>query len=701
MKKKEVKKRIEKLREVIDKYRYSRHVLDKELVPIEVEDSLKKELFDLEQKYPEFITPDSPTQRVGGKPLEKFEKVKHPAPMISLNDAFSQKDMEDWFERNAKLLKKEELKKIDYYCEPKLDGLAIELIYKDGLFSIGATRGDGIIGEDVTHNLKTIESIPLRLRKVEEVIANLEKEGEKEIAEYIKKNGLKEVIVRGEAIITKKNFEKANKEQEKLDQAPFANPRNLAAGSIRQLDPKITAKRHLDVNAYELISDFGQETHAQKHKILHTLGFKTNNKYNKHCQDLKEVFEFHDSCYKNREKFPYEIDGIVVQINKNEIFEKLGVVGKAPRGAIAFKFPLKQSETIVEDVKVQVGRTGAITPVAHLKPVEVGGVTISRATLHNEDEIKRLGVKIGDTVIVGRAGDVIPDVIKVLPELRTGKEKEFKMPKNCPACGEKLVKPEGEVLWRCKNPDCPARKREYFYHFVSGGAFDIIGLGPKIIDKLLDAGLISDPADLFKLEVGDIIPLESLPRRKPKAFLRGFAEKSAQNLIKAIQSKKKITLSKFIYALGIRNVGEETAELLARNFQFSIFNFQNISLEELQQIQDIGPVVAKNIYNWFQNNRNLKFLEKLKKVGVQILEEAKPKRQPLKGKTFVLTGSLETMTREEAKEKIRSMGGEISESVSKKTNFVICGKEPGSKFQKAKELGIKIINEKEFLNLIK
>jgi len=707
MTKSEAKKRIEKLKKVINHHRYLYHVLDREEISPAALDSLKKELFDLEQEFPEFITPDSPTQRIGGKPLEKFKKIRHPRPMLSFNDAFSQKDMEDWLERNSKLLEKDyypptalppegrapEISKIDYYCEPKLDGLAIELIYQTApksdypILKVGSTRGDGLIGEEVTQNLKTIEAIPLKLREVDEVVKDLEKEGLKEIAKNIKKQGLKEIVARGEAIITKKDFEKVNREQEKLGQPTFANPRNLAAGSIRQLNPKITARRRLDSTAYDLISDFGQKNHAQEHKILHALGFKTNNKYSKYCPNLKEVFEFHDFWYKNREKLPYEIDGVVVQINNNQIFEKLGVVGKAPRGAIAFKFPLKQATTIIEDIKVQVGRTGAITPVAYLKPVEVGGVTISRATLHNEDEIKRLGVKIGDTVIVGRAGDVIPDIIKVLPELRTGKEKEFKMPKKCPACGTKLIKPEGEVLWRCPNPKCSAQQREYFYHFVSGAAFDIIGVGPKIIDRFIDEGLILDPADLFALKEKDI------------AILERFGEKSAQNLISTIQSKKKITLAKFIYALGIRNVGEETAQDLAEYFG-SVEKIKKAELEDLQKVMDVGPVVAKSIYNWFKEKRNLEFLEKLKKVDVKIIEEKKPKHQPLKGKTFVLTGGLETMTREEAKEKIRILGGEILESVSKKTDFVVVGKEPGSKLAIAKTLGVKTLNEKQFLKIL-
>jgi DNA ligase (NAD+) len=688
MTKQQVKQRIEKLKKLINHHRYLYHVLDRQEISDAALDSLKKELFDLEQKYPEFITSDSPSQRIGGKPLEKFAKVKHPKLMLSFNDAFSEEDMKDWLERNSKLLTREEVQEIDYYCEPKLDGLAIELIYENGILKTGSTRGDGLIGEDVSQNLKTIESVPLRLRGVEEVVRDLEQAGLKEIAKNIKKNGLKEVVVRGEAIITKKNFEIVNEEQKKLGQSPFANPRNLAAGSIRQLDPKITAKRRLDVSLYDLITDFGQETHEEEHKVLHILGFKTNNKYSKYCQNLEEVFRFHNFWYKNREKLPYEIDGIVVQINKNKIFEKLGIVGKAPRGAIAYKFPLKQSETIIEDIKVQVGRTGALTPVAILKPVKVGGVTISRATLHNEDEIKRLGVKIGDTVIVGRAGDVIPDIIKVLPELRTGKEREFKFPKKCPVCGGKVIRPLGEAIWRCLNPKCFARQREYFYHFISKGAFDIAGLGPKIVDRLIDEGLVSDPADLFELEEGDILPLER------------FAEKSAKNLIGAIQSRKKITLSKFIFALGIRNVGEETAQDLAEYFG-TLEKLKKASLEELQKIMDVGPVVAKSIYNYFQDKRNLQFLEKLKKVGVEIIVEKKRKYQPLKGKTFVLTGGLETMTREEAKEKIRLLGGEISESVSSKTDCVIVGKEPGSKYEKAKKLGVKTVSEKEFLKLLK
>jgi len=690
MKKSEAKKRIEKLKKLIDRYRYSRHVLDKELVSIDVEDSLKKELFDLEQKFPEFITSDSPSQRIGGKPLEKFKKIRHPVLMLSFNDAFSEKDIIDWLKRISKLLTPEEIKKLDFYCEPKLDGLAIELIYKNGILKTGSTRGDGLIGEDVTQNLKTIEAIPLKLRKTEEIIRDLKKQNLKDILLYYLNHGRDNtVVVRGEIIITKKEFEKINQEQIKKNLSSFANSRNLAAGSVRQLDPKITAQRHLDSICYELVTDFGQKTHEEKHKILKIFGFKTNNKYSKYCRNLKEVFTFYQTTQKLREEFPYEIDGIIIIVNDIKIFEKLGIVGKAARGSIAYKFPLKEAATIVEDIKIQVGRTGVITPIAILKPVEIGGVTISKATLHNEDEIKRLGIKIGDTVIVGRAGDVIPDIIKVLPELRTGQEKEFKIPKECPTCQTKLIKPITEAIWRCPNSQCFARQRKYFYHFISKNAFNITGLGPKIIDRLIDQGLVSDPADLFKLKEEDILPLER------------FAKKSTKNLISAIQSKKKINLAKLIFTLGIRNVGQETAELLTHNFQFSIFNFQNISLEKLQQIRNIGPVVAKNIYNWFKNKRNLKFLEKLKEIGV-IIESQKSeiRSQKLKDLTFVLTGILETMTREEAKRKIKELAGKISNLVSKKTDYLVIGKKPGSKLEKAKKLGIKTLSEKEFLSLI-
>ncbi|MBU4204993.1 NAD-dependent DNA ligase LigA, partial [Patescibacteria group bacterium] len=674
MAREELKKRIGKLRELINHHRYLYHVLDKQEISDEALDSLKKELFDLEQKYPEFITLDSPTQRVGGAPLKEFKKIRHPERMLSLNDVFSKQDFLDWQERVSKLLTEKEKKDIDFYCELKLDGLAIELIYENGLLKTGSTRGDGIVGEDVTQNLKTIEAVPLRLRDINKVIEELKKENLKKIAENIRNKGLKKVIVRGEVFLTKKEFEKINKIQVKKGLPLYANPRNIAAGSIRQLDPKVTALRQLDSNAYDLLTDFGQKTHEETHKILKALGFKIN-KNNKYRQNANKVFELHKFWQKNRDSLPYEIDGIVVIINNNNIFKKLGVVGKAPRGAVAFKFSLKQATTKVEDIFIQVGRTGAMTPVARLKPVSISGVTITRATLHNKDEIKRLGVKIGDTVIVGRAGDVIPDIVKVLTELRTGKEKDFKMPKVCPSCGSKLIKSERELFWRCPNSKCFARKRRALYYFVSRGAFDIRGLGPKIIDRLLEEGLIRDAADLFELKEGDVVQLER------------FAEKSAENLIKAVQNSRKISLPRFIYALGIRNVGQETSQDLAEYFG-DMGKLEKANLDELQKIKDIGPVVAESINKWFSDERNRKFLWRLK-ISINIIKTKKEiKGGKLKGRRFVLTGELKTMSRNRVREIIRNLDGNVSEAVSKNTDFVVVGLNPGSKLKMAEKLGV-------------
>jgi DNA ligase (NAD+) len=658
--KQQAQQRIKKLRDTINHHRYLYHVLDKQEISDAALDSLKKELFDLEQQHPDLTTEDSPTQRVGGEPLKEFKKVKHSTRMLSFNDAFSAQDMQDWQERFEKLLLESERQKIDYYAELKIDGLAIELIYENGLLKTGSTRGDGNVGEDITQNLKTIDAIPLIIKEK------------------------KRLIARGEVFITKKEFERINKEQKEKDLPVYANPRNIAAGSVRQLDPKVTAKRKLDSFIYDLKTDFGQKTHEDTHKILKDLGFKTN-RHNKYCKNLQEVINFREYWVKEREKLDYEIDGVVVLINNNEVFEKLGVVGKAPRAGIAFKFPQAEATTKVVDIKVQVGRTGAITPVAVLEPVQVTGITITRATLHNEDEIKRLSLKIGDTVIVGRAGDVIPDILKVLPELRTGKEKGFQMPEKCPSCGTKLVKLEGEALLRCPNKNCFAQKRRGFYHFASRAAFNFDGLGPKIIDRLLNEGLVEDPADLFDLKEGDVATLER------------FAEKSAENLINSIQDRKEIELSRLIYSLGIRNVGEETAIDLAKHFS-SINKIKNAKLEDIDFIKDIGPVVARSIYEWFGDKANIKYLEKLeKKVRIKNSVSA----GKLANKTFVLTGGLETMTRDDAKAKIRELGGDISESVSKKTDFVVAGSEAGSKLEKAEKLGVKIISEKEFLNLIK
>lgn len=681
----EAKLRAEKLKKLINHHRYLYHVLDRQEISESALDSLKRELFELEQEFPRLVTQDSPTQRVGGSPLKKFEKTAHKKPMLSLNDAFSAGDLQNWFEKISKLLMAAEKKKVEFYCELKIDGLAVELIYEEGIFVAGATRGDGYIGENVTQNLKTIEDIPLRLRGLEEAAGDLEKSGFKDTAERIRNKGFGEVIVRGEVFASKKEFEKINEEQIKNNLPSFANPRNMAAGSVRQLDPQITAQRGLNFFAYDIVTDFQSSTHKEKHKILKALGFRIN-PHNRLCGNLKEVANFYQDWQEKRNTLSYEIDGIVVQINHNQVFSGLGVVGKAPRAAVALKFPLKEAVTVVEDIKVHVGRTGAVTPIAVLRPVEIGGVTVSRATLHNEDEIKRLDVRIGDSVVVGRAGDVIPAVVKVLPELRTGKEKKFHFPSECPVCKTKLVKPE-EAVWRCPNESCFARKREYFYHFVSRDAFDIVGLGPKIIDQLLENKLLSDPADLFELRESDLLPLER------------FAELSAQNLIEAIKKSRKISLPRLFFALGIRHVGEQTAGELADYFG-GIDNLKKAKLEDLMKIPDIGPIVAKSVFEWFRKKPNLIFLEKLQKFVEIAGEKGKELPQKFKDKIFLFTGVLSSMTREAAKEKIRGFGGSVASGLNSKIDFLVLGEKPGSKLNKAKKRSIAVINEAQFLKML-
>ncbi len=686
MNKEEAKARIEKLARAVNYYRYAYHVLDKSEISDQALDSLKKELFDLEGRFPEFVLPDSPTQRVAGKPLEKFVKYRHKTPMHSLNDAFSKQDMRDWHKRAKRLLSDAEIESIDFFCEPKLDGLAIELVYQNGVLEVGATRGDGVVGEDVTNNLKTIEAIPLRLRPVAKIIADLKSAGFDDMAAAVEKSGLRKITVRGEVIIAKKDFERINQEREKAGLAAFANPRNLAAGSIRQLNPKIAAARRLDSNCYALVSDLGQKTHQEEHRFLEIAGFKTNNKFSRYCENMEGVFEFREYWRENRAKLPYEVDGIVAQINNNAIFDKLGVAGKAPRGAIAYKFPLKDATTIVEDIQVQVGRTGALTPVAILAPVEINGVTISRATLHNEDEIERLGLKIGDTAVVGRAGDVIPHVIKVLPQLRAGKEKVFHMPQNCPVCGQKAVKKEGEAVLRCVNQGCFAMRQRSLEHFVSRAAFNIDGLGPKIIEQLIDGGLIRDAADIFLLKEGDLLPLER------------FAQKSVKNLIESIQSSKRISLPRFIYALGIRNVGEHTALALA-DFFGGLENLKNASLWDLQNIVDVGPIIADSVFGWFGDKKNLDLIEKLFHAGI-VVEPYIKKRGKLDGVSIVITGTLDSMSRQIAKDRARLLGAAIAETVSKNTDYLVAGKNPGSKLAKARAMGVKILDEKEFIKIL-
>jgi len=681
-------KRIEALRREINAHRHSYHVHDRETISADALDSLKKELFDLETAYPQLITPDSPTQRVGGRPLPEFKKVTHEARMLSFNDAFSEKDMREWFSRLESHLG-EEISP-EFYCELKIDGLAIELVYENGVFVQGSTRGDGHVGEDVTQNLRTVEAIPLNLPEKREIIAAMKKLGLDAKKYDLSKNRL---VVRGEIFLDTKEFNRMNREQRAKGEKEYANPRNVAAGSIRQLDPRVTASRKLNSFEYALVTDLGQTKHEEEHLILKAFGFKTN-PHNRLVYSLDEVFAFQTHWGVRREKLAYEIDGIVVIANRNDLFARGGVAGKAPRGAIAYKFSPREATTRVVRIAVQVGRTGVLTPVAELEPVNVGGVVIRHATLHNDDEIRRLGVKMGDTVVVSRAGDVIPRVVQVLPHFRTGKEKRFIMPEYCPVDGSNVVR-DG-VAYRCSNPACGARLREALYHFVSRKAFDIRGLGPKIIDRLLDEGLISDAADIFSLAEGDIA---ALPR---------FGKKSAGNLMEEIRAKKRVSLTRFLYSLGIIHVGEETALLLARK-ESSVTSplglwssMRAYSLEGLQEMPDIGPKVAESIRTWFHDRRNENLLKRFEASGVTIetRDNAPRKRQSLSGKTFVVTGTLSSLSREQAKEEIRVRGGEAGEHVSSRTTGIIAGENPGSKLEKARTPGIPVLDEKEFLTLL-
>ncbi len=709
MTKNEARERIEKLKKEINKYRYAYHVLDRELISPEALDSLKKELFDLEHEFPEFVTPDSPTQRVEGKPLKAFKKVPHERPMISFDDSFSEGDMQAWLSRLENFLgrgiadahealgekpyRRGDKKPPVFYCELKIDGLAIELVYEHGVLVQGSTRGNGLIGEDVTQNLRTIEAIPLNLLPSEEAAENLRKLGVNPKPYTLNPRRL---VVRGEAFIARKEFERINRERLKRHEKAYANPRNIAAGSIRQLDPKITASRKLDSFQYALFTDIGQKFHEEEHLLLKAFGFKTN-PHNKGVSSLKEAFAFRDYWVDHRNEISYEIDGTVVLVNSNKIFNEAGVAGKAPRGAMAYKFSPREATTRVLDIVVQVGRTGVLTPVAVMEPVGVGGVTITHATLHNEDEVERLDLRVGDTIVVSRAGDVIPQVTQVLKNLRTGHERKFKMPSVCPVDGGRVAKIG--ALTKCTNPDCGAKHKESLYHFVSRTAFDIRGLGPKILDKFLDEGLISDAADIFEVKEGDI---EALPR---------FGEKSAENIVREVSQKRKTSLPRFLYALGILHVGEETAVLLAQAISRPKFRIskptdvgevtKSFSLEELQELPDIGPIVAKSIYDWFRTAKNARFLERLEKAGVEIERiKSTDKSQKLKGRTFVLTGTLSSMSRDEAKDKIRELGGDVSETVSTKTTFVVVGENPGSKYDRAEKLGVQILDEEEFRELI-
>ncbi len=673
MDKKKAGERILKLRETINKYRYHYHVLNETLISEEALDSLKKELVDLETEFPELITPDSPSQRVAGKALAGFKKIKHTVSQWSFNDAFSEEDMIAFDKRIKKMLFENLGKNVEpeYTCELKIDGLKIVFTYENGLLKTAATRGNGKIGEDVTENVRTIESVPLR------------------ISEDIN------LVAEGEAYMPKSQFEKLNKSQKKSGGMIFANARNVTAGTIRQLDPQIVADRKLAAFVYDVSAiDENKlpKTQADELKLLQKLGFSVNPHF-RVAKNIDEVIKYWKEWEKKKDKENYLIDGVVIKVNNREYQESLGYTGKAPRFGIALKFAAEQVTTVVKDIALQVGRTGAITPVAHLEPVFVYGSTVSRATLHNEDEIRRLDVRIGDTVILQKAGDVIPDIVKVLPEMRTGKEKKFTMPKNCPVCKTVLVKKnvgtkEGvSAAYYCSNTRCPAKDRRTLYHFTSKHSLDIEHLGPKNIDLLCDAGLIISRADIFTLKKGDLL---ELPR---------FAEKSADNLLSAIDKARSTTLDKFIVALSIPEVGEETARDLANNFG-NFEKFQNARFEELEAINGIGPRVAESITKYFSDSHNKKVVADL--LGQIKVESKKQKAKSTKlaGKTFVITGTLPTLSRDEAKQKILENGGKVSSSVSKNTSYVLAGESAGSKYDEAIKQKIPIIEESEFLKLI-
>ena len=660
---KEAEKRIKKLRAEIARLREAYHIKNAPNVTDDVYESLQRELKSLLIEFPEFEDMSSAENRVAGKPLDKFEKVKHKIRMTSLNDVFSEEELFDWEKRIKKLLN--EKQKVTYFCEVKFDGLAVSLIYENGIFVRGATRGNGFVGEDVTQNLKTIKTIPLKLKAP--------------FPEYIE--------VRGEAIMAKKTLEILNKKNEKEGKQLFANTRNAAAGSLRQLDPKLCAERNLDFFAYdiaELTNDKKIEKHSDKHDLLRKLGFKLT-KYEAFCKNIPEVINFINKFQKIRDSFEYGTDGIVISVVALDLQQTLGIVGKAPRYMAAFKYPAERATTVVREIKVNVGRTGVLTPLAIFNPTLVAGSTVSKATLHNMDQIERLDVRVGDTVVIQKAGDVIPAVVEVLHKMRTGKEKKFKMPEVCPVCKTKIVRKENLVAYICPNPKCPAKNERFLEHFVV--AFEIYELGPKILRRFKDEGLITDAADIFNLKKEDIEILER------------FGEKSAENIVKEINEKKKISLGRFLWALGILHVGEETARDLAENFG-TLEKLQNAKLEEIVHIENIGPAVSESVFNYFQDKANLAFVEKLKKNGVIIEKEGRKASGKFNGLVFVLTGTLSSMSRELAKEKILKLGGKVSGSVSKNTSYVLAGENSGSKLDDAKKLGIKVISEQDFLKMI-
>ncbi len=659
---KQASQEIKKLREEI-KHHEKKYYVDNDPQISDYEfDLLVKKLEELEAQFPKLITPESPTQRVGEQPLEGFVSVQHRTPMLSLDNCYSVEELREFEGRIQKLLPSQ---KIEYVAELKIDGLGISVIYRKGKFDQAVTRGDGLRGDDVTPNVKTIRSIPLEI------------------------NNPKEIEVRGEIYLPFRSFEKINKERETKGEPLFANPRNAAAGSLRTLDPREVASRQLDLFLYYIFIK-GEEmpTQWENLKTLQELNFKTN-PIARHCASLEEVISFYKEWQEKRDNLDYDVDGIVVKVNSTEQRKLLGFTAKFPRWAISFKFPARQATTRVKDIIIQVGRTGALTPVAILEPVQLSGITISRSTLHNEDEIKRKDIRIGDKVLIERSGDVIPHVISVMKDKRTGKEKKLVWPTSCPVCHSSTFKPEGEAISRCINPSCPAKIKESILHFAWRRAMNIEGLGEALVDQLLEEKLIQKIPDLYKLKHEDLVRLERM------------GPKSAQNLLDEIEKTKQRNLDRLIYALGIRFVGERTAQALASHFK-NLENLAKTSSEQLIQIEDVGPKVAESIVFFFKQPENIELIKKLKEASLNLTfrEEERREDLPLAGQTFVLTGSLESLTREEATGLIEAAGGTVSSSVGSKTDYVIVGESPGSKLAKAKKLGIRTIEEKGFLKLV-
>src|SRR5580700_5391978 len=662
------KHEIEQLREKIRHHDYRYYVLDDPEVSDAAYDRLMNRLKELEAANPKLVTPDSPSARVGGIPRAGFQTVRHARAMLSLDNAFSYDALRD-FDRRVRQGSGRE--KIEYVAEHKFDGLSISLQYESGILTRGVTRGDGSTGEDVTPNVRTIRSIPLRM----------------DVA-LLKKTKLPATFeVRGEVLMTRKSFEAMNRQQEQTGGKIFVNPRNAAAGSVRVLDPSITAQRRLEFFAYYLLVDGAEPfpKHSESLQALKQLRFRASDDW-KLCQGIDEVLAYCDTWEPKREALPYEIDGVVIKVNSTPIQHELGFTAKAPRWAIAYKYPARQETTEVNDIRVQVGRTGTLTPVAVLEPVQVGGVTVSRSTLHNMDEVDRLGLEIGDTVLIERAGEVIPHVLKVVKE---GKNREpFRMPKQCPECGSTIHKSEGELAYRCVNAACPAKRKESLLHYASRHAMNIDGLGDKIVDQLVDKGLVKDVADLYALKEDQVAALDRM------------AEKSAQNLLEEIEGSKKNTLARLIYALGIRFVGERTGQLLAEHFS-SLEELAAADEEQLVAVNEVGPKVAAAIAEFFSEPANRHLIKKLHKAGVHpTAEKREVKSQKLAGKSFVFTGGLANRSREEAGELVQQHGGKVSGSVSKKTDYVVVGTDPGSKYDKAKELGVTILTESEFEKLL-